>query len=75
MIIETNYKVYAYTNNALQISVLNLFVNLKSRFPNLVTGQITRDSIKKALDRGIKAEQVRDSSAALYLEAEEKFLD
>jgi len=36
LILETNYRVYAYTSNPLQIAVLNLFVTLKARFPNLV---------------------------------------
>jgi len=58
IIIETNFKVYAYTNSPLQIAVLNLFVHLKSRFSNLVTGQITRESIRKALINGITADQI-----------------
>lgn len=45
-------------DNPLQIAVLNLFVNLKSRFPNLVVGAITRESVKKALLNGITADQV-----------------
>lgn len=55
---ETNYKVYAYTSNPLQIAVLNLFLSLRSRFPNLVIGMITRESIKSALSNGITAAQV-----------------
>lgn len=31
---------------------------MKSRFPNLVIGTITRDSVKKALANGITADQV-----------------
>jgi transcription initiation factor TFIIH subunit 4 len=58
IIIETNFKLYAYTNSPLQIAVLNLFVHLKSRFANLVTGQITRESIRKALVSGITADQI-----------------
>lgn len=46
------------SDNPLQIAVLNLFVTLKSRFPNLVIGAITRESVKKALANGITAEQV-----------------
>lgn len=46
-------------DNPLQTAVLNLFVSLKYRFPNLVVGSITRESVKKALDNGISAEQVR----------------
>ena len=49
---------HGITDNPLQIAVLNLFVTLKSRFPNLVVGQITRDSVKKALANGITADQV-----------------
>lgn len=74
IVLETNYRLYAYTgarlaekyvdldsriaDNPLQIAVLNLFVTLKSRFPNLVIGAITRESVKKALANGITAEQV-----------------
>jgi Transcription factor Tfb2 len=49
----------ANLDNPLQTAVLNLFVSLKYRFPNLVVGSITRESVKKALDNGISAEQVR----------------
>ncbi|KAK4703579.1 transcription initiation factor TFIIH subunit 4, partial [Phenoliferia sp. Uapishka_3] len=58
LIIETNYKVYAYTSNPLQIAVLNLFVSLRSRYPNFVTGQITRDSVRTGLQNGITANQI-----------------
>jgi hypothetical protein len=47
------------TDNPLQTAVLNLFVALKYRFPNLVVGSITRESVKKALNSGISAGQVR----------------
>lgn len=46
------------SDNPLQTAVLNLFVSLKYRFPNLVVGSITRDSVKKALSNGISADQV-----------------
>lgn len=58
IVLETNYKVYAYTSNPLQIAVLNLFLSLRSRFPNLVIGMITRESIKSALSNGITAAQI-----------------
>ncbi|KAF9009996.1 transcription factor Tfb2-domain-containing protein [Cyathus striatus] len=50
IVLETNYRVYAYTDNPLQIAVLNLFVSMKYRFPNL--------SVKKALINGITADQI-----------------
>ncbi|KAI0287312.1 transcription factor Tfb2 [Russula brevipes] len=58
IILETNYRLYAYTDNPLQTAVLNLFVSVKSRFPNLVVGAITRESVRKALVSGITADQV-----------------
>ncbi|KAG5353457.1 hypothetical protein C0989_006614 [Termitomyces sp. Mn162] len=58
IVLETNYRIYAYTDNPLRTAVLNLFVSLKYRFPNLVVGSITRDSVKKALNNGITADQI-----------------
>ncbi|SCU82847.1 LADA_0C08284g1_1 [Lachancea dasiensis] len=58
VILETNFKIYSYSNSPLQIAVLGLFVHLKSRFSNMVTGQITRDSIRRALLNGITADQI-----------------
>jgi transcription initiation factor TFIIH subunit 4 len=58
VILETNYRVYAYTSNSLQLAILNLFVSLRNRFPNLAIGTITRESVKAALANGINAEQV-----------------
>ncbi|GLB36471.1 hypothetical protein LshimejAT787_0307590 [Lyophyllum shimeji] len=58
IVLETNYRIYAYTDNPLKTAVLNLFVSLKYRFPNLVVGSITRDSVKKALNNGITADQI-----------------
>ena len=51
-------------DNPLQTAVLNLFVTLKARFPNLVVGAITRESVKKALANGITADQVIPQIAA-----------
>ncbi|KAF7773172.1 hypothetical protein Agabi119p4_5339 [Agaricus bisporus var. burnettii] len=58
IVLETNYRIYAYTDNPLQTAVLNLFVSLKYRFPNLVVGMITRDSVRRALMNGITADQI-----------------
>lgn len=58
IVLETNYRVYAYTDNPLQTAVLNLFVSLRSRFPNLVVGSVTRESVKRALANGIRADQI-----------------
>src|SRR4051794_834933 len=38
VIIETNYRLYAYTSSPLQIAVLSLFTKLSTRYPNMVSG-------------------------------------
>lgn len=58
IILETNYRLYAYTSSPLQIAVLNLFCKLRTRFPNLVTGRLSRRSIQAAIKRGISADQI-----------------
>lgn len=58
IIIETNFKLYAYTSLPLEIAVLNLFVQMKTRFANMVCGQITRELIRNALYNGITAVQI-----------------
>ncbi|TPX33716.1 hypothetical protein SmJEL517_g03425 [Synchytrium microbalum] len=58
IMLETNYRVYAYTSSPLQISVLGLFVQMRARFSNMVVGLITRDSVRKALYNGITANQI-----------------
>lgn len=58
IIIETNYRLYAYTASPLQIAVLALFTQLNMRFAGMVTGRLTRDSIRRAIGFGITADQI-----------------
>ncbi|KAI9673441.1 MAG: RNA polymerase II transcription factor B 52 kDa subunit [Caeruleum heppii] len=58
VIIETNYRVYAYTSSPLQIAVLSLFTRLSTRYPNMVSGRITRESIRRAIGTGITSDQI-----------------
>ncbi|KAL7022966.1 hypothetical protein ACKWTF_012439 [Chironomus riparius] len=58
IIVETNYRIYAYSDSKLQISLLALFTELLYRFPNVTVGVITRDSIRQALRGGITARQI-----------------
>ena len=58
IVIETNYRVYAYTSSKLQIALLQLFARLSTRYPNMVAGKITRDSIRRAVAMGITADQI-----------------
>ncbi|KAF2687428.1 transcription factor Tfb2 [Lentithecium fluviatile CBS 122367] len=58
IIVETNYRLYAYTSSLLQIAVLSLFTHLTTRFPNLVSGKLTRASISRAVRTGISSDQI-----------------
>ncbi|KAK0709906.1 transcription factor TFIIH subunit p52/Tfb2 [Lasiosphaeria miniovina] len=58
IIVETNYRIYAYTSSPLQIAVLALFTQLNMRFAGMVTGRLTRDSIRRAITYGITADQI-----------------
>ncbi|KAI8914210.1 transcription factor Tfb2-domain-containing protein [Gorgonomyces haynaldii] len=58
ILVETNYRIYAYTNSPFQIAILGLFVSMKTRFPNMVVGLLNRDSVKEAFDNGITADQI-----------------
>ncbi|KAI9002328.1 transcription factor Tfb2-domain-containing protein [Gaertneriomyces semiglobifer] len=58
IILETNFRMYSYTDSPLQIAILDLFTTLQARFQNMVVGSITRDSIRDALDKGITADQI-----------------
>ena len=60
LIVETNYRIYAYTDSALQIALLALFADLKSRFPLFTVGVLSRQSVQQALACGITAEQIID---------------
>jgi transcription initiation factor TFIIH subunit 4 len=58
IVIETNYRLYAYTSSPLQIAVLALFTKLSTRYPNMVSGRITRASISRAIEHGITSDQI-----------------
>ncbi|KAK8858851.1 hypothetical protein IAR55_003081 [Kwoniella newhampshirensis] len=58
LILETNYKIYAYTSNELEIAILNLFVDIRIRYPNLVVGKLDRKNVKAAMEKGISAYQI-----------------
>ncbi|MCL4128639.1 UNVERIFIED_CONTAM: hypothetical protein GTU68_017594 [Idotea baltica] len=58
LVIETNYRVYAYTKSELQIALLSIFTDIECRFPNLVVACVSRTSVRRALMKGIGAEQI-----------------
>jgi transcription initiation factor TFIIH subunit 4 len=58
IVIETNYRLYAYTSSPRQIAVLSLFTKLSTRYPNMVSGRLTRESIRGAISHGITSDQI-----------------
>ncbi|GIX63139.1 general transcription factor IIH polypeptide 4 GTF2H4 [Babesia caballi] len=74
IIVQSNFKVYVYTANALQISVLSHICELQARTPNLVIGVLTRSSVQAAFKSGITADQIIRffESKAQYDEANTK---
>uniref|UniRef100_A0A3Q1FQ71 General transcription factor IIH subunit 4 n=1 Tax=Acanthochromis polyacanthus TaxID=80966 RepID=A0A3Q1FQ71_9TELE len=57
IVVETNYRIYAYTNSELQIALVALFSEMLYRFPNVVVAQLTRESVQQAIANGITAQQ------------------
>ncbi|KAI6214151.1 General transcription factor IIH subunit 4 [Aphelenchoides besseyi] len=58
LVTETNYRLYAYTNSELHLSVLATFTEPHCRFPNFVVVHMTRESVRRALQAGITARQI-----------------
>jgi len=58
IIVETNFRVYAYTASLIELAVLNLFVRAEYRLPNLFVGVLTRDSVTSAQRSGISGDQI-----------------
>lgn len=58
IMVETNYRIYAYTDSPLQIALLALFCEMLYRFNNVAVANLSRDSVRAALMRGITAEQI-----------------
>ncbi|XP_047240737.1 general transcription factor IIH subunit 4 [Girardinichthys multiradiatus] len=58
IVVETNYRIYAYTDSELQIALVALFSEMLYRFPNVVVAQLTRESVQQAIANGITAQQI-----------------
>ena len=53
IIVESNFKVYAYTDSVLYRAILELFMRVDYILPNLFVGMLTRESLKKAFKKKI----------------------
>jgi len=58
IIVETNFRLYAYAASSFQVALLSLFTRILYRMPGVAIGVITRDSVRRALKCGITAKQL-----------------
>uniref|UniRef100_A0A1I7XRH7 General transcription factor IIH subunit 4 n=1 Tax=Heterorhabditis bacteriophora TaxID=37862 RepID=A0A1I7XRH7_HETBA len=49
IIVETNFRLYAYTGSSLQLAILSTFTEMIYRFHDMSVGILSRDSVRRAL--------------------------
>ena len=59
IVLETNFRLYAYTGSALWAQVLQIFMEVRYVLPNMIVGDLTRDSVLAASRRGVSSEDIR----------------
>ncbi|XP_050944569.1 general transcription and DNA repair factor IIH subunit TFB2 isoform X1 [Cucumis melo] len=57
VVVETNFRMYAYSSSKLHCEILRLFSRIEYQLPNLIVGAITKESLYNAFKNGITAEQ------------------
>jgi len=58
IMVETNFRVYAYTTSKLALAILHMFTRPDYRLPNLYVGTLSMASVRSALSSGISANQI-----------------
>ncbi|KAJ7962559.1 RNA polymerase II transcription factor B subunit 2 [Quillaja saponaria] len=58
VVVETNFRMYAYSTSKLLCEILQQFASLEYQLPNLIVSAITKDSIYNAFEKGITADQI-----------------
>lgn len=58
LVVETNFRLYAYTESPMRIAITALFCEMLYRFPTVAVGVITRQSVQQALQNGIHAAEI-----------------
>ena len=58
LVAESNYRIYAYTNDHLQLAILNTFTEPDGAFSDMVMSILTRNSVRRAFELGITAGQI-----------------
>lgn len=58
IVVETNFKVYAYTPSVLEEALLKQFIVQRDRLPNLLVGHIEQEQMLRAFRKGITPDQI-----------------
>ncbi|XP_068639811.1 general transcription and DNA repair factor IIH subunit TFB2 isoform X2 [Aristolochia californica] len=58
VVIETNFRMYAYSSSKLHCEILRLFARVEYQLPNLLVGAITKESLYNAFENGITSDQI-----------------
>ncbi|XP_056689593.1 general transcription and DNA repair factor IIH subunit TFB2 isoform X3 [Spinacia oleracea] len=59
VVVETNFKMYAYSTSKLHCEIMRLFARIEYELPNLIVGAINKESLYNAFDNGITSDQAR----------------
>ncbi|KAG5246944.1 transcription factor-related family protein [Salix suchowensis] len=60
VVVETNFRLYAYSTSKLHCEILRLFSKIEYQLPNLIVGAITKESLYSAFENGITSDQVNN---------------
>lgn len=58
LILETNFRLYAYTSSTLWARVLASFARIEYVLPDLIVGSLTRQTVHRAVDAGVSAAEI-----------------
>lgn len=58
LIVETNFKIYAYTSSPLYLAIFKLFLRVEYAFPDMIVATLNRSSLQRAFEQGITAAQI-----------------
>ncbi|CAO2842838.1 unnamed protein product [Amaranthus hypochondriacus] len=58
VVVETNFRMYAYSTSKLHCEILRLFARIEYQLPNLIVCAINKESLYNAFENGITSEQI-----------------
>ncbi|KAK3016448.1 hypothetical protein RJ639_007803, partial [Escallonia herrerae] len=72
VVVETNFRMYAYSTSQLHCEILRLFARIEYQLPNLIVGSITKENLYKAFQNGITSDQASSSQFFANPDEDEK---